>query len=440
MTAASRLDIFKRSVGWQAVSTLVSAGSSFVYSIAIAKGLGPERFGEMSVALAFATVVFQIVELRLNEPVVKYLVEYHEAEDEAGARELLRYCFAADIGTGIAAFALTVGISTVMASLVPGKVPSGTLLVLAAGYMLAWNTATNTAQGVMRALDDVKRLSLVSAAQSFLKLVVTIVALVAFHASAATVLAISIAVSGVANVLTIVFASRRVTASFQGPPKKTLPRPRERAREIFAFARNTYLVNVSQLPLRDLDIAILGAFVPNTAIAMYRMAKNFSIAVNLVFDPVYYAVYPEMARLWARGARKELIAFIKKSVKLLTAVAAGLTVASAIAVPIFLRLVFGHRYDGAVPVFFALLPGLLLWAPIVWVPGLLLAAGRSDLSLRAAFGGAVAVLLLYLVLVPTLGTIGAALAVGPGGSVVTLLSLYMAKASGLLDDTAEDTG
>lgn len=433
MSFASRLSTFKRTVRWQALATLVSAGSSFVYSLAVARGLGAERFGEMSVALAFATVVFSVVELRLNEPVVKYLVEYHEAEDAAGAKELLRVCFTVDVVSGVIAFLLTIAVGMAGAVLFPGRLPHGAVMALAAGYMLAWNTATNTAQGVMRALDDVKRLSLVSAAQSFLKLAVTIAALLFANASVLGVLVISIVVAGLANVLTVIFALQRVARSFGGgPPVKVVPPPRERRAEMLAFARNTYLVSVTQLPLRDLDVAILGALVPNSAVAMYRMAKNFWIAVNLVFDPVYYAVYPEMARLWARGDRAELVGFLRKSVKMLASVTAAVAALAAVGVPVVLRIVFGERYDAAVPIFYVLLPGLFLWAPFVWVPGLLLAAGRSDLSLRAAFWGGVAVLGLCASLIPTLGTYGAAIAVGPGASVVTMLSLYMARAAGLL--------
>jgi O-antigen/teichoic acid export membrane protein len=438
MSFADRLATFKRAVRWQAFATAVSAGSSFVYSLVVARGLGAERFGEMSVALAFATVVFQIVELRLNEPVVKYLVEYHEAKDAAGARELLRLCFAADVSSGVLAFLLTLGLGSVGDVLLPGRLPHGPLLALAAGYMLAWNMATNTAQGVMRALDDVKRLSVVSAMQSFLKLALTVAALVFVKVSTAGVLVVAIVVAALANVSTVACALQSVARSFQGgPPVRDVPLPRARRVEMLAFTRNTYLVNVAQLPLRDLDVAILGAVVPSTVVAAYRMAKNFWVAVNLVFDPIYYAVYPEMARLWARGDRNELLAFVRKSAKMLAFAAAGIALLAAIGVPIVLRLVFEDRYDASVPIFYLMLPGLFLWAPFVWVPGLLLAAGRSDLSLRAALWGAVAVIGLYATLIPMLGSYGAAIAVGPGASVVTMLSLYMARTAGLLSGSTQ---
>lgn len=76
--------------------------------------------------------------------------------------------------------------------------------------------------------------------------------------------------------------------------------------------------------------------------------------------------------------------------------------------------------------------GIILWSPMIWAGPLLVAAGRTDLTLRTSLASSVTMLLLYSAAIPLLGALGAALVYAVNHAVFVTFALWHARRAGLL--------
>lgn len=76
--------------------------------------------------------------------------------------------------------------------------------------------------------------------------------------------------------------------------------------------------------------------------------------------------------------------------------------------------------------------GIILSAPLVWLYPFLMAAGRTDLNLWAAWSSTVIVVLLYLVAIPHAGAVGAALVLALSATIFNCIALALGRRAGLL--------
>src|SRR5688572_13394115 len=90
---------FLRNVGWQYVSTVAALGIGFAYSVVVGTALGAERFGLIALNVGFVAVVFQFLELRLHEVVIKYFASYTEANDDAKRIALVKLSLVLDVAS-----------------------------------------------------------------------------------------------------------------------------------------------------------------------------------------------------------------------------------------------------------------------------------------------------------------------------------------------------
>ncbi len=423
---------FLGNVGWQTGGSILILLATFAYSIVVGRGLGLNDFGLLSKGLALATVVFQVVELRLQEAVVKFVAEFLAQDDAARVLATVRASLVADVVSGLLAFALTIAIGFALRGVLFDDPRASWIIVLSATYLFFNNVAKATSSGVLRILGHYKELTAWALVSSVARLAITTAALTLFHWGVVGVVAISMGVSLVTNAAIADAARRALKGRFPGRRRTEVRLLAEHAAEMKRFVRHLYFVNLTQLPLMDLDVTLLGVFSTNESVAVYRVARNFFTAAYAVIDPVYYTVYPELAKLWATGKRAEMRAFLRKISLMLGVVGVAGFVLSFLLMPLLVRWTFGPTYAESASVFRWLIPGLLVWAPLVWVPSLLLSAGRSDLSLRAGVISAAILLALYGVLIPLAGARGAAIVYGPGGVIVVLISLWFCHRAKLL--------
>jgi O-antigen/teichoic acid export membrane protein len=172
------------------------------------------------------------------------------------------------------------------------------------------------------------------------------------------------------------------------------------------------------------DLLVVGWFVDPSAVGTYRLARTLADPLVALSDPVYQAVYPEMARSVHgsdTGSIGELASAVRSwAWRIIIPVAAAVTLGAGWFIP----AVFGAPYAGSVPLT-RILVLQLVWLPYLWVPGLLLALGQArTVTALTAADGICYVALLFL-LVPAFGVTGAAVA------TVTRFAIWASVASQL---------
>jgi O-antigen/teichoic acid export membrane protein len=195
-----------------------------------------------------------------------------------------------------------------------------------------------------------------------------------------------------------------------------------------------YATSVIGAGSRELDITVLGAFVTPERVGVYRVAKNFLGAVWAATDPVFFALYPELARLWAGGQYKNLRILVRRLTAALGAVSVLLVGLLAIVVPRLAVIVFGPGFREAGPVFRVMIWCAAVWIPLMWAPALASVSGRtyiSAIALSLATGVAVTS---YAALAPRYGETGVAIGYSLGVALNPLIVVLWSWRVGLFAD------
>jgi O-antigen/teichoic acid export membrane protein len=155
---------------------------------------------------------------------------------------------------------------------------------------------------------------------------------------------------------------------------------------------------------------ILGFFVPDAAIGIYRVAAQMSVLASFGLETVNMVMEPRFAALYAKGDMVRLQRLVTASARVILAMNVGITLGCILLGRLFLRLAFGPAYLGAYIPLLILLAGQAVNSAAGSV-GMLLNMTRHERdTARGLAVSAILNVVLNLLLVPLLGVIGAAMA------------------------------
>ena len=191
-------------------------------------------------------------------------------------------------------------------------------------------------------------------------------------------------------------------------------------RESMRFGVRAWLGGLAHLLNARVDQVLLGLLASQAALGTYAVAVNGSEVLFYLPSAVATALLPVVARSdAAAGVERTLRVF--RAVMILTL--AAVLVAAALG-PVLLPLVFGEAYAGSVEPFLWLLPSAFGFAASAVFSNALLASGAPALSSLGPVVSLTVGIALDLVLMPTLGAVGAAIAASvallTGGTVAVV--------------------
>ncbi|MFJ3305923.1 O-antigen ligase family protein [Streptomyces sp. NPDC086549] len=187
------------------------------------------------------------------------------------------------------------------------------------------------------------------------------------------------------------------------------------ARTFGSFAIRAYLPNLVHYGMLRLDVPVIQMLAGATAVAVYAVALPLAEGLFLLSTTVALVMFPAVtsgavdARAAARIARTVFAA------------AALCAVLAAAAAPVLIPAVYGRQYSGAVPVIWALLPGLVLFSAGRSIQPYLAAAGLLRPVITATVIGAMVNIALLGALTPHYGAVGAGVADSAGYLVFAVL-------------------
>ncbi len=424
---------FFTNLSWQYSESTVGMVFGFLYTLLVGRLLGPSEFGLMALGLSFSALVFQIIELRLHESLIRYVAEFWEKGDSNRTLAVIKLSFIADITTGIIALIVVFLLSS-FAQVHLIRDPRGSLiLTLSALTIFSGNIATVTSIGILRVFSHFKPLALVRSSGIVLRFLLTLLGLLIFNLDVIGVLIIHVISSSITNLVLTLLALKELNSRI--PLMKTNAPIRllaQRKNEIGRFAWNTYLLSLTKVPIQELDVIVLGWLTSHNVVGVYKVAKNFAIALWTMADSVYFVVYPEIAKLWTKRKINDLSSFVKRLTVLVGAVGSIAFSITFLIVPYFIQLIMGQEYAQAGILFRWMSWGILVWAPLIWVPPLLAAADRPDLNFKSSLIVAMATFALLPFTVVSWGATGAALVYALKAPLLMTLLLSFGKRAGII--------
>jgi O-antigen/teichoic acid export membrane protein len=370
-------------------------GLGFVFLVI--RVLPLQDFGNFVLVQEVFLVISALTAAFALQPMTKYL-----AEEESNVAEVVGIGLVFSLAITVVASLLVYVTAGPMAELLNAR--SLAPLLQTVPLMLAASFPRNFALAILQARFRTGRLFWVDAAH-FLGAPVLIWVfsrMDRFH-SAMDLIIITIASLSFSSLLGVFLTRGMVSVSFT-PDRGSL-------RRTWSYGGYSLGGNLSYLVYSRADTFILSAFTGPINVAVYSSAKIFTRVFEMVTQVVQMFVLPAASRLGSQGDRHSLKAVVEKAILFLTVGMLPVMALFFLFPGTLLQIMYGGKYADAAPLLraFALLTGAV---PIMSVGiNLLLGLGKARESFLLGVQMLVISLLCYLLFIPWLAELGAAVAV-----------------------------
>jgi O-antigen/teichoic acid export membrane protein len=401
-------------------TSLLSVVIGMVSSIAIARGFGPAAKGSADLIVATGTLLAMVFGLSLQSGIV-YVVARGRAIISG---LLMRLALVALFQTVLATVTLAGLLQTTLA---PALVPPGserwgvvavTLLML--GILLAGHY-----RSVLIGLEEIPRVNLINLHGQILTFSVIFALICAAwlqdqQLSAETL--VWVQVGGTIAVAFLFLWTLRpyLTGSL---------RQASGLSEVITYSLPSYLANMVQFLNYRLDIFFVGYFVGVNGVGLYSLAVGIAQLLWLVSGAISQVLFPNIAASSEDrvSVSQRTTRMSRLSLWLSIFLSGGLASGGDMLLP----LIFGTAFRESVPALMWLLPGVTIFSIANVIGSYLAGIGKPHLNFLAALIGLVVTIALDVVLIPSLGIVGAAIASSTSYLATTLaiVALFAREAS-----------
>jgi O-antigen/teichoic acid export membrane protein len=274
----------------------------------------------------------------------------------------------------------------------------------------------------------------VAAAENLLRLIASILAIFLWHGGITALCAIYAASRLFAALVQEVLIRRHLRLVF----------PAYQARVTSAMLRSApafATVFVVPLILFRMDVIFLGVMTSDYQVGIYTAAMRLVTLCLIVPDGVMTATFALLSKLAEEKAGDDFKHLVERTVQFVAVLLLPVAVAGALFAPVILRILYGPKFDAAIPVMQILVWALLPFGVNRALGDALVARGEQKIVARIVLTNVAVGSLLYIALISISGPTGAAWAffysVLGCSFVSAIISVYRKKiAGGLLIWTA----
>ena len=401
---------FMKNVSWLIVAKSVPSAANIVEMIILARVLGLELFGLLTLVIAYVKIVSSLVDFRVWESVVKYVGEFLEKNESDHALSMIKFSYIVDAATGLLAFGVCVLLAGV-ANEIFIKSPNGFDLVLIFSLTLIVASVNTTSEALFRVFDKFKTIVFVQSAKSVFKLGSVLAALYLGYGIRGVLFAY-VAVSFFEFILTQVVVNRiLVEKGLHSWLSSKVGLLSHRMKEITWFLLNTsFNATLTIANEGKVAVLILGYFFGSGAAGLYKIARAVIKVVNRITDPLHEAIFPKLVSLSTSNLYDRFAEILKFSVRSLLKLIIPVLIIVLLFTEQLIGLIFGGQYVPASDTMRVLAVAVLFKGATFWLTPMLLAVGRPGLRTAVTTFKVLAYVGLLLLLVPEYSYFGAGIA------------------------------
>ena len=380
-----------KNVGWVVSDRVMRMAVGVVITSLVARYLGPERLGILGYAIAWVSLFSALTGLGLDNLVVRDLVRSPDVRGEIiGTALVLR------IGAGLVAALL----APLAALLVASRRDAMLLVVFLSPTAILASVETFALwfQSQLR-----MRQVVLGRLAGFVPGALIRIALVALNAS--------LPWFALANTIETAIAAGMLGATFVwgGRIRQSLRYRACRARKLLFEAWPLFLSSLTVMVYLRIDQVLVPLLGGEYQAGIYGAAVRISELWYVVPTSIVAAAYPAVIAVEARGTA-EFLAALHKLFRALTALAYLVGLVLTLGGPWIIRLLFGMKFTAAAPVL-----AIHVWSGVFVALGTArslwdTSQGATKLAFYSTAEGAIVNIILNLLLVPSYGAVGSALA------------------------------
>jgi O-antigen/teichoic acid export membrane protein len=392
------------------------------------RGLGADGFGQFSIIIGFITVANLLMEPRMQDVAAQ---AFWNLGSDPDARQAHRESFVDFVA--FETIAKLLPLLAVVLLAVPlarlANLPDGSALLIAvaaAGNFIA-KVGYGVSTGVLRVLGRSDQFTFCGSGELLARLLVLLVLWQTGHFTVASTVVTLSATLLISNLVQMWLATRHMGSMSQELRQwKLTLSPGRLIKHRRLFLSNIGL-SAADLMNKDLDITLLAPLVPAESVGVYKMAKNFALITWRAVDPFYLALMPELSRRVQMADFAGTRSLIRRSIFGLGALALAVSICGFVTVWFLGTAIFGQEFAGIPPLLALMLVGIVGSAPMVWGHPLAVALNRGDTAFIGSLLGSCIGLVVFVVLVPFMGTTGAAISCSLSFLPAFMYTSFMAR-------------
>lgn len=418
---------FMKNVSWLVVAKSVPSAANVVEMIVLARVLGLELFGLLTLIIAYVKVVSSLVDFRVWESVVRYVGEFLEKKESERALSMIKFSYMVDAAAGLLAFGVCLLLAGV-ANDIFIKSQDGFDLVLIFSLTLVVASVNTTSEALFRVFDRFKTIVFVQSAKAVFKLGSVLAALYMGYGIRGVLVAY-VAVSFFEFVLTQIVVNRMLKdKGLHTWLSSKVGLLSDRMREIIWFLLNTsFNATLTIANEGKVAVLILGHFFGSGEAGLYKIARAVIKVVKRITDPLHEAIFPRLVSFSTSNLYDRFAEIVKFSVRSLLKLIIPVLIIVLLFTEQIIGLVFGGQYVPASDTMRVLAVAVLFAGSTFWLTPMLLAIGRPGLRTAVSTFKVLFYVALLFVLVPRYSYLGAAIVYLVVEFIHFIAAIYLAK-------------
>lgn len=399
-----------RNIGATFVRQIAAAVLGLVSMAIVARVWGPEGNGTLAVALLLPTMLTTFLNLGVGPANVYYLGSAQMTVRQILSANLRIFLLLGTLGLGIGAATL----AWKGQAFFPGVSPLVLWFALAAFPIGLLNSYLIS---VFQGLQQFRPYNILAIFQSVAFLVLIIGLTLAGNRE----IGLLVGAQVISQLLVLAFTIRWLMPLLG--PKDSAEFSESFVRKTLGYGWKAHLGNILAFVNYKADVFLVNLFLGPAAVGVYIIAIALAERLWILSQAVSTVLLPRLSQLSSDEAKRKLLTpLITRWVLTITLVG---TLVLAVLADLFIALVFGKEYSGALLPLWMLLPGILLLAPARVLANDIAARGCPELNTYIVLVSVIVNIAANLMLIPILGLVGAAAATTISYTVIFILELIV---------------
>jgi O-antigen/teichoic acid export membrane protein len=370
-----------------------------------ARALGVEDFGVLVLIATYVMVVDKLVNFQSWQAVIKYGADALEEKKDQDFKSLVKFGFMLDGATAILGTLIGASAAWFVGNW-RGWDEQHVLMAALYSIVILFHIQ-GTPTGLLRIFNKFNKVAYQQAIAAFIKLLGVSIA---FFSGAGLWMFLLVwgIVDILGKVLLVYFAwqelKQRNYRSILGSKVSGIA---QNFPGLWGFALTTNINSSIRMTSRELDIMIIAAILSPAAVGLYKIAKQFSLVIQKTIDPLYQSIFPELARLYAKGEVKEFVRFGLRSSLLAGLFALGVWFFFYFFGELVIGLIVGNEYLDAIGVMLWYMMAIVVATVAFPLQPAMLSMGRPHTTLWVHLAATAIYFTALSILLPSIGLVGA---------------------------------
>lgn len=402
---------FAFDVGITFIASIVAMLFGFVITVLLGRYFGAEDLGLYRMVSTIYGIAMLFAASGIPAAIIKYVAEYKG--DRNKTNSIVSAGVITSLLLGIGFSLLFYFSSSIFEEIF--RMPGLAELLKILSPIFPFALVGSVLLGMLNGLREMKKYGAATIIQSILMLVISVLLIYFGFGVAGVVIGLVLASVGWCLYLLLI-AKDYYEITFEGYAKNT--------KKMLVFGAQIFAGNAINMINYQADTIMIAYFLTATDVGYYGVAVGLSKFFWLIPRAIQTITYPATSEYWAKKNHAALQMMIDRSMKYTACILFPVGMGVGFFAKHIITLIFGGGFIESVLPLQILIVGTVIYGVVISIGGSVTGIGRPDIGLKIVGISATTNIVLNVLLIPTYGITGAAVATAVSLFVASLLGIF----------------